>query len=69
MEQIEERSELLAETAHWTVVRCAHGGLCVQLGGTVLNFAPNEFHRFVTLVGEAYVRLVVRSAIFEYVER
>lgn len=67
MDEVDDRdAELLAESARWRVVQSPHGGLHVQIHRTVLNFAPDEFHRFVRLIGEAYVRLAVRSAVFEY---
>lgn len=55
----------LSETSEWTVFQCVHGCLHVQLGRVMLKFTRDEFHRLVTLVGDAYVRLGVRDAVNE----
>lgn len=55
----------LSETSEWTVFECVHGCLHVQLGRVMLKFTREEFHKLVTLVGDAYVRLGVRDAVNE----
>lgn len=64
MEPADDRPEVsdVAVRSDWTVLRCEHGMLHLQLGRVTLDFSASEFHDLAVLIGHAYVRFGVRHA-------
>jgi hypothetical protein len=56
------RNEALSATATGAVYQCANGCVHVRLRQVTLTFSACEFAELVELLGEAYVRLCVRTA-------
>jgi hypothetical protein len=55
-------TEALAQTPGWAVYQCVNGCVHVRLERQTLTFSPPEFAQLVQLVGDAYVRLAIRTA-------
>ena len=55
--------ETLSATAEWAVYQCVSGCVHLRLQHLTLTFSASEFAQLVSLVGEAYVRLGVRTAV------
>jgi hypothetical protein len=53
----------LSRNARWRVYQCANGCVHVHLQNVTLTLRTEEFAQLVQLVGDAYVRLGVRTAI------
>jgi hypothetical protein len=62
-DQPERQDEALSADLGWAVYQCVNGCVHLRFQNLTLTFAPPEFAMFAQLVGEAYVRLGVRSAV------
>lgn len=56
-------NETLARTPRWAVYQCVNGCVHVRLERQTLTFSAPEFAELVQLMGDAYVRLAIRSAV------
>lgn len=59
----EHGDETLSKMASWAVYQCVNGCVHVRLQNLTLTFSACEFAQLVKLLGDAYVRLGVRSAV------
>ena len=59
----ERGDEDLSTAAEWAVYQCVNGCVHLRLAQLTLTFSASEFAQLVSLLGEAYVRLGVRTAV------